>query len=409
MSDYIGGPSTQFRPKVIPDGWDWVLLPTVCRLESGHTPDRKRPEYWNGTIKWVSLQDTIRLDDNLIATTAESITEQGIANSSARVLPAGTVIFSRTATVGKATILASEMATSQDFVNWICGERVHNAYLMQVLRGMERTWQSIMAGSTHNTIYMSDFKRLCILLPPINEQKVIASIIAYWDRGIRQLSDLIALKQRFKQGLMQQLLTGRRRFRQFSSEWKHRVLGSFLTESRILGSNGASANKLTVRLYGKGVCARADGRPGSEATQFYRRQAGQFIYSKLDFLNGAFGIVPEELDGYESSLDLPAFNVDESIDSRWLLYFVTRPGFYRNQVGLAHGGRKARRVNPTHLLQVSIPVPEKREQVRIAVAIETLDKEINLLNAELNAVKQQKKGLMQKLLTGQVRVKVRQS
>lgn len=240
--------------------------------------------------------------------------------------------------------------------------------------------------------------------PTISEQRAITCVLVLWDRIIRQLSDLIEAKFRFKQGVTQQLLTGRRRFRQFSSEWKNQAFGSFLTESRVVGSNGATANKLTVRLYGKGVCAKADGRPGSKATQFYRRRAGQFIYSKLDFLNGAFGIVPDELDGYESSLDLPAFDVDESIDSRWLLYFVTRPGFYRNQLGLAHGGRKARRVNPTHLLKLSISVPEKREQVRIADALRTLDNEICLLNAQLNALKQQKKGLMQKLLTGQMRV-----
>jgi type I restriction enzyme S subunit len=97
--------------------------------------------------------------------------------------------------------------------------------------------------------------------------------------------------------------------------------------------------------------------------------------------------------------------VAPSIDSRWLLYFVTRPDFYRNQRGLAHGGRKARRVNPSAFLKLSIAMPEKAEQTCVADVLEALDHEIGLLRKERDAIKMQKKGLMQKLLTGQVRVK----
>jgi type I restriction enzyme S subunit len=218
------------------------------------------------------------------------------------------------------------------------------------------------------------------------------------------LSDLIAAKLRFKQGLMQQLLTGKRRFPEFRDEWVHSPIGAFLSESRIPGTHGAEARKLTVKLYGKGVIPKSDTRAGSEATKYYRRKSGQFIYSKLDFLNGAFGIIPHELDGYESTLDLPAFDIHESVDPDWFRYFVIRESFYKNLLGLANGGRKARRVNPDDLLKVNIPCPEKAEQSRIADALKTTDCEIDILRRELDALKTQKKGLMQKLLTGQVRV-----
>lgn len=243
--------------------------------------------------------------------------------------------------------------------------------------------------------------------PPQCEQKAIASVLSTWDRGIRQLTDMIAAKVRFKQGLMQQLLTGKRRFKAFSEvEWEPRPIGSFLTESRIPGSHGGDAKRVTVKLYGKGVIPKSDTRAGSTATKYYKRKAGQFIYSKLDFLNGAFGIVPEALDGYESTLDLPAFDFGDSVDPSWFRYFVIREGFYKNLLGLANGGRKARRVNPDDLLKVTIPFPSKKEQTRIAQVLQTLDHEIDLLQQELDALKQQKKGLMQKLLTGEVRVKL---
>lgn len=240
--------------------------------------------------------------------------------------------------------------------------------------------------------------------PELNEQKKIAAALTTWNRGIRQLTEVLAGKTAFKQGLMQQLLTGKRRFKSFRGEWRQRKFGDFLVESRLPGSNGATARKLTIRLYGKGVIAKADTRPGSKETQFYRRKSGQFVYSKLDFLNGAFGIVPRSLDGYESSLDLPAFDIASSVDPRWLLYFVARPGFYRNQLGLAHGGRKARRVNPRHFLDIAVEMPERSEQTRIADAIGSLDFEIDLLTKELGALKKQLKGLMKKLLTGQLQI-----
>jgi type I restriction enzyme S subunit len=232
-------------------------------------------------------------------------------------------------------------------------------------------------------------------------------MLDHWGEQTRRIEEITMVKLHLKRALMQQLLTGKRRFREFDRKaWSQRSFSSFLSESRITGSDGAAARKLTVRLYAKGVLAKRDSRPGSRSTQYYRRHAGQFIYSKLDFLNGAFGIIPDSLDGYESTLDLPAFDIDESVDSRWLLYFVSREGFYRSQFGLANGGRKARRVNPDDLLKVKIGIPEKPEQARIADALQTLDREIDLRRRQLTALKQQKKGVMQKLLTGEVRVRV---
>lgn len=96
---------------MIPDDWECAAMTDIARLESGHTPSRTRPSYWGGTIPWVSLHDTESLDANTIFETAQTITDAGLNHSSARLLPGGTVIFSRTATVGKSTVLGRPMAT----------------------------------------------------------------------------------------------------------------------------------------------------------------------------------------------------------------------------------------------------------------------------------------------------------
>ena len=244
-------------------------------------------------------------------------------------------------------------------------------------------------------------------VPRLSEQKKIADILFSWYRAIELTEKLIAAKQKRKQALMQRLFNGNARLPRFRGQkWQFRKIAQILTESRVVGSDGENARKITVKLYGKGVLPKAEIRKGSSATQYYRRSAGQFIYSKLDFLNGAFGVIPPEMDGFESTLDLPAFDINKEIDCRWFLGFVSREEFYRRGFSLANGGRKARRVNPRDFLNIKIKVPSPLEQQAIADVLDAASRDIQLLQRRLDALKKQKNGLMQQLLTGKVRVKV---
>lgn len=183
-------------------------------------------------------------------------------------------------------------------------------------------------------------------------------------------------------------------------------LAGVMAESRAIASSGTHARKLTVRLYGRGVLAKTDRRAGSQNTQYYRRRTGQLIYSKLDFLNGAFGIVPPELDGYESTLDLPAFDISHEVNPRWLLHYLSWPGFYRKQLRLANGGRKARRVNPSELLRVVIHVPPRDMQNSIAACLDAIDREIDLLSSLAGAFEKLRRGLIDRLLSGKLAVPI---
>ncbi len=115
----------------IPDGWSYGLLDNYAIRCSGHTPSKSFPEYWNGGIKWVSLTDSFRLDKGLINKTDKEISLLGIENSSAQIHPAGTVVMSRDAGVGKSAIMAKPMAVSQHFIAWKCdsNKKTHNWYL----------------------------------------------------------------------------------------------------------------------------------------------------------------------------------------------------------------------------------------------------------------------------------------
>ena len=270
-----------------------------------------------------------------------------------------------------------------------------------------RQLRRIAIGTTSvAAIYWRDLASLRVCIPPQHEQRKIADILTTWDEALTQLDALIEAQERRKKALMQQLLTGRRRLKGFTDRWKPCRFGDFLVESRMPGNDGSNANKLTVRLYGRGVIQKKERLAGSENTRYYQRKMGQFIYSKLDFLNGAFGIIPGSLDGYESTLDVPAFDFRPTVNSKWLLHFVCREEFYSQQLSAAAGGRKARRVNPSEFLAMKLLAPSLDEQRQIAVLLDTADQQLTLLRTQRTALDQQKRGLMQRLLTGKLRVSV---
>ena len=187
-------------------------------------------------------------------------------------------------------------------------------------------------------------------------------------------------------------------------EWEIHSAGDHLTESYIPGNTGDVAQKITVKLWNKGVVEKKEVHTGSENTLYYTRKSGQFIYSKLDFLNCAFGIVPKELDGYESTLDLPAFDIN-GINPYYLLSQVTQRRFYEHWgIMAANGGRKARRISPEDFLSFPIAFPCMEEQDKITEILVTQDKTIELKEKLIAEKQRRKKCLMQQLLTGKKRL-----
>lgn len=160
-----------------PEGWDWVPLADIARMESGHTPSRNHPEYWGGDIPWIGIRDAKRHHGGTITHTTECTNELGIRNSSARVLPAGTVCLSRTASVGYVVKMGREMATSQDFVNWVCSNRIDPDFLCHLLQAEESALLRFSSGSVHQTIYYPELKALHVCIPSIAEQKRIVAAL----------------------------------------------------------------------------------------------------------------------------------------------------------------------------------------------------------------------------------------
>jgi len=165
-------PVTPARPN-----WSWHRLTDIARLATGHTPSRYHPEYWRGDTPWLQLADIRALDGHEAMDTLEHTNELGIANSAAVLLPEGTVCMSRTASVGFFTVMGRTMATSQDFVNWVCGEMLEPWFLLYLLIANRQRIRDLGSGAVHQTIYFPTVQSFSICAPSLPEQRQLASIL----------------------------------------------------------------------------------------------------------------------------------------------------------------------------------------------------------------------------------------
>ena len=201
----------------IPAHWEVKRTKFAAMLRSGHTPSRQNPEYWKDcTIPWFGLADVWQIRDGqveYVTATSEKISEMGLAHSAARLLPKGTVILSRTASVGFSAILGVAMATTQDFVNWVCGPSLQPEYLLYVFRAMGPEFRRVTMGSTHQTIYIPDVGCFSTPVPPVPEQEKIVVFIrketAKIDTLISNIRQAIDHLKEFRSALISAAVTGK--------------------------------------------------------------------------------------------------------------------------------------------------------------------------------------------------------
>lgn len=199
----------------IPADWDIRRLETVAERHSGHTPDKKVPEYWNdGSIVWVSLADSPRLRASKYIDDSNTKTnQQGIEHSSAEILPAGCVLLSRDASIGLTAIASKPLAVSQHFMAYVCGDSMCNEFLYYVFLAMNQELGKLSMGSTIPTIGVPLMKGLVIPLPDIVEQKAIIhhlnETIADIDRLIGFKHNQLGAMHKYRQSLISECVTGK--------------------------------------------------------------------------------------------------------------------------------------------------------------------------------------------------------
>lgn len=394
----------------IPSGWSYQLLDNLAERCSGHTPSKSFPEYWNGGIKWVSLSDTFRLDNGYISETAKEISTEGIKNSSAQLHPAGTVIISRDAGIGKSAVLAEPMAVSQHFIAWKCGEqeKISSWFLYHWLQLHKPEFERQAVGSTIKTIGLGYFKKLKIATPPIGEQFKIATILGTWNKAISTTERLIDNSKQQKKALMQQLLTGKKRLlddsgKPFEGEWEEVKLSNIA--NIIMGSSPKSSaynedsNGLPL-LQGNADIKNRKSSPRIYTSEITKQcQNGDILLSVRAPVGTVAKSIHKACIGRGISAISAKDNHSQEFIYQWLLRFETMWEKYSQ-------GSTFEAVNSNDIKSLLFTVPTHSEQIKIASVLSNTDQEIELLEEQLVALKQEKKALMQLLLTGKRRVKV---
>jgi type I restriction enzyme S subunit len=244
-------------------------------------------------------------------------------------------------------------------------------------------------------------------LPPLVEQRAIAAVINLWGRGVEQAERLFKLKRRLRRGLMQQLLTGRRRFREFAGQqWRDIRVGDVATE--VIGRPSDPAATVLSCTKHRGLVDSLSyfGRRvhGENLTAYKLVRRGEFAYATNHIEEGSIGLLTHRDAGLVSPM-YTVFRTSPDVDAAFL-FALLKTETYRQEFARRTSGSVNRRggLRWHEFARIKLRLPALPEQQNIATVQLAADREITLIEEQLAALRQQKKGLMQKLLTGHVRL-----
>lgn len=245
-------------------------------------------------------------------------------------------------------------------------------------------------------ISKTNLSKIEVKIPSLSEQQKIVELFNLIQEKIILMEKKYQFIKKYKMGLMQKIFSQEINFKGEDKELEVKKIGDYLIESKIVGEDKIN-KRLTVKLNLKGVYPRDTTTVEKiGATKQYIRKAGQFIYGKQNLFKGAFGIVPDYLDGYLSSSDIPSFDFKKNINPIWFYYYFSRESFYRKLEDLSTG-TGSKRVSPNDFLKIKITIPSLKEQNEIADFLSKIDNKIDSVEQQLEKIKEFKKYLLQQM------------
>ena len=273
-------------------------------------------------------------------------------------------------------------------------KEITSKYLFSYIQGnsFQKELLKRQSVSAQPGVYLDDLSKISLIFPPLPEQEKIAGILGTWDEAIEKLSSLIEQKKLLKKGLMQRLLIGKTRLNGFTQPWKEVKLGDICK----IATGKKDVNEGNPDgLYPFFTCAKIN--TFSDTFSFDQEAiliAGNGEVGHCQYYNGKF-------EAYQRTYILSDFTLSALLLFQYLNYFFKQRIDEQKQQGAMPY------IKLKTLIDFQIYIPrDKNEQNSLLNILSTADDEINLLNKKLEALKEQKKGLMQQLLTGQTRVKV---
>lgn len=395
---------------LIPSDWEVKKIKEIGDVSSGGTPDTTNAKFWNGNINWCTPTDISALTNKYLGETITKITEEGLKNSSAKILPLNSVIVCTRATIGKAAINTVPMSTNQGFKN-IVPTDVDTDFLYYKIISEEKGLIKIANGSTFLEVSKTDFDNFHLAIPPLPEQQKIATILSTWDTAIDNCTATIEKIKNRNKGLAQQLLTGKIRVKGFEkTKWKLTPLNECLTFTpREVPKPTGNYLALGLRSHGKGIFYKHDIDPEDVAMDvLYEVKENDLIVNITFAWEQALAIVSKKDEGGLVSHRFPTYTFKtETAIPEFFRHFIVQKYFKFLMELISPGGAGRNRVmSKTDFLKLDVKLPDVKEQKEIANILDAASAELNQYQQKLEQLQLQKKGLMQQLLTGKTRVNV---
>jgi type I restriction enzyme S subunit len=391
----------------IPSDWDIKRLGDCCLVKGEYGINAPAVEYSADLPAYLRITD---IDDsgNYSIYKKASV---GDRNYEQFILENGDIVFARTgATVGK-TYLYSPKDGTLVFAGFLIRFRTNKEILtanhLKYFTESKLYWdwvKTVSMRSGQPGINAEEYGSLKIPLPPLSEQKAIARVLSTADATIYTTEKLIAQKEQRKKWLMQQLLTGKKRLKGFDGEWKKLGAGEVF---KSVTKKGFADEELLSATQDKGIIPRTmlEGRvtmPTTGTEGFKLVEIGDFVISLRSFQGGLEY-------SYYKGLVSPAYTVlkpKKLINEEFYKQYFKSYEFIGRLATAVIGIRDGKQISYDDFCMVKTPYPTIEEQTAITQVLQTADKEISLLKAKAEKLREQKKGLMQVLLTGKVRLKI---
>lgn len=396
--------------------WPTKALGKISKIQSGGTPDRKNKSYWsNGHIPWVT---TAEVKFRTIIETNEKITAAGLTNSSAKIFPKGAILlalYGQGKTRGQVGLLGIDAATNQACAAIQAKPEVDSGYLYEFLKGSYSAIRNLSNTGGQENLSATIISEIQVPLPPLPEQRKIAEILRTWDLGVEKLEALRAANLRRRIWMRSHMFTGRARLPGFSGDWREVTLGEVLTEHGLQGTGAEEVFSVSVH---KGLVNQIEhlGRSfaAAETSHYNRVLPGDIVYTKSPTGDFPLGIIKQSKISQEVIVS-PLYGVFTPATRELgviLDALFESPLAVRNYLHplVQKGAKNTIAITNRRFLEGRLRLPmDPAEQAAIAAVIDVSQAELNAIVSEIDLLTRQKRGLMQKLLTGEWRVKVEEA
>jgi type I restriction enzyme, S subunit len=397
---------------MIPEGWSITNLGEVAEVLDPQPDHRTPPEVFDG-IPYIGVNDFLPNGEINIQSCRKVSKEVWTKQQLNILVDEGGIIFGKIGTIGMPRLLpksSTKYTLSANVV--LIKPKINIAFILYFLQSehIQNQINRTLHTTSQPALGIKKIRDLLIISPPLPEQCKIAEILGVWDESIALLEKLITAKRKLKQGLMQQLLTGKKRFKEFEgSEYAIKSLGE-ITKT----FSGGTPSRSNLEYYSGNIPWIKSGELNTKniwvTEEQITQQALKISSAKLVLPNtilvamygATAGVIGISRITAAINQAILAVVPNDSCINEYLFYFLEYSMV--EVIKKVQGGQP--NLNAQIIKSSSIRLPSPQEQEKIASVLSAADTEISNLEKQLAAYKQQKCGLMQQLLTGKTRVRV---